>query len=411
MGRILTNNHITQANVEHYIEQATRDYSTFLSTAPTFCTYYSRNHLKSTFDRSLENINEVIGADSPVKFDKVENLPIYKIDNASFATEITDFGISGTVTSTAVVVPDTVVPLVDDVFIISYQNARKVFQVTDVEQDNYNNAKYYKISFRLSTHNIEDVEQQVYEEYTVDYNLIGQQRDPVIKKSHFELSLTIESIYDALLLDYLEIYYDRAQSAFVDPVGDRMGRTMVDPLNNRFIRDEGLHRLYRDYRQHHHLNAELTRAIRPSDVNKSLYGALQGAGTIEVKEILASHFTQRKSVVTPARTSRYTIGWFSKTSFYVVTPIKEGTLPNPLDEVVQQFGADFLEKIQTADLEEENPYKKFLIKAFNGYYTTDKCHEIPEDVGFLDDYPDNYYIVPLVLFSLRYFRREVVNGK
>src|SRR5437016_5145408 len=100
MGRILTNTRITQANIEQYITAATKDYSTFLACAPTFCTYFSKNHLKSTYDRSLENINEVVGADAPVIFDKIDNLPIYKVENSSFGTDITDFGVVGIVQST-----------------------------------------------------------------------------------------------------------------------------------------------------------------------------------------------------------------------------------------------------------------------------------------------------------------------
>jgi hypothetical protein len=409
MGRILQDTRVTQSNIEHYITQATKDYSTFLASSPTFCTYFSKNHLKSTYDRSLENVNEVVGADSPVVFDKIENFPIYKIENASFGTEITDFGIAANVTSSAVLLPNTLKPSPDDLFTLEYQNVKKVFIVTDVEQDNFNNSKYYKISFRLSTHNTADAEKQVKEEYTLDYDLIGKVKDPIVKKTAFELALAIEDIIDEITRDYLEVYYNREVSAFVDTRIDPYGRSILDPLNNFFINENKLGSLYKDYRKFHYIEKDVFKRIGRTTINNSLYGVMMANPIEAVKEKL-TEFKERRSLLSRASSTRYAVNWFAKTNYYVTQPLAENHVPAPTDEIVHPIATDFLDKVASNDLEEPNPYKQFLIKAFNGGYNESNFHEIPADVGFLDDFADNYYIVPLVLYSLRYYRREVVNG-
>jgi hypothetical protein len=410
MGRILNDTRATQSNIEHYITQATKDYSTFLASSPTFCTYFSKNHLKSTYDRSLENINEVVGADSPVVFDKIENFPIYKIENASFGTEITDFGISASVTSSAILLPNTLKPSPDDLFTLEYQNVKKVFIVTDVEQDNFNNSKYYKISFRLSTHNVVDADKQVKEEYTLDYDLIGKVKDPIVKKSAFELALVIEDIIDDLAREYLEVYYNREVSAFVDTKLDSFGRSILDPLNNFFIHENKLCSLYKDYRSFHYIEKEVFKRIGRTTIRNSLYGVMMENPIATVKEKMAD-FKERRSLLSRASSTRYAVNWFARTNFYVTKPLAEDYVAAPTDEIILPIESAFLDKVTSNDSEEPNPYKQFLIKAFNGSYNESNYHEIPADVGFLDDFDDNYYIVPLVLYALRQYRREVVNGQ
>jgi hypothetical protein len=411
MGRLLTNGRITESNIQHYLEQATKDYSTFLASAPTFCTYFSKDSFKSTYDRSLENISEVVGADSPVVFNKIENLPIYKIENASFGTEITDFGIVGSVTSSCIVLPDTIIPLQDDLIFLKYQNVSKLFLVTDVEQDNYNNSKYYKVTFRLSDHDMVDVAKQVGENLVVDYDLIGQSKNPIVKKTAFELGLAIEDIYDGIARWYNEIYYDNETFLFVDQESDRFRRSIIDPLLNDFIQKQKLIEFYTSYRDFRYSSTDFTKGLRRGDTNRSIYGILSASPMDAVKERLSSDYTAKRGIIQRSNATRYSMDWFSSTNHYILSPILDTSTTAPIDEIVFPIDPAFLDEIQNNIQTNANPYKKFLTRTFNGYYNESNFHEIPNDVGFVDDFNDNYYIVPLVLFSLRYYRREVVSGQ
>ena len=199
MAKIVSTKDLTTNIVKTFLEVSTKDYSTFLQSAPIFVTYYSKDLLKSSYDTTFENVNEVIGADSPVIFNKVNDLPIYSTESASFTTEITDFGISGDVSSSFIMIPNTVTPNVDDIFTLFYDNIIKVFVVSNVEIDKYNNLNFYKVSFYLSSSSINDVENQVSKSFRVDFNNIGKSSKPLIEEDSYAIGIDLKVIYNGLL--------------------------------------------------------------------------------------------------------------------------------------------------------------------------------------------------------------------
>ena len=408
MGRILPNTRVTNDNVRHYIEQATKDYSTFLNSAPTFCTYFSKNHLKSTHDRSLENIHEVVGADSPIIFNQIDNLPIYKIENASFGTEITDFGVTGNVTSSAIVLPDTVIPSADDVFEIEYQTDRKVFVVTDVEQDNYNNSKYYKITFRLSSFNIEDVEEQVDEEYTVDYNLIGKVSDPIVRRSDFELYLTLEAVYDDLLSGYNERFHSRDVGLYVDPESDHLRRPIIDRLLNHFIMTNRLNEPYKAYRNFLYVDHSVLEGVRVSEFNKSFYRVIS-AHREPITDRLTK-FTNRRCVLTRCGTSRYSQDWFSRTDHYKLDAIADAATPSPTDEVKSPFPEALVASVQQNTPDGLPCLQRLIVRYANGHYTKDNLHELPAELETFEEGNDDYHLIPIALYIIKHYRRAIIGS-
>jgi hypothetical protein len=406
MGRILPNTRVTNANVRHYIEQATKDYSTFLNSAPTFCTYFSKNHLKSTYDRGLENINEVIGADSPVEFDQIDNLPIYKVENASFGTEITDFGVVGNVSSSAIILPDTIVPSSDDVFEIEYQNERKVFIVTDVEQDNYNNSKYFKITFKLSSFNIEDVEEQVAEEYTVDYNLIGKTSNPIIKRTDFDLYLAMEGVYDSLLERYDDTYYSKETSCYVDSESDPLGRPIIDVMLNYFVLHNKLEESFKIYRRFKYLDLDILKKVKPSRYKKSLYSFAEKAPSSGVD--IDSTNTETRYVVVGCGASRYSQDWFSKTNHYLATPLESGAVERPEDIVISPFSPELISKIKANDTTDLGKLQTFVVRYLNAYYNKENFSELLQDLDDTEESVDDYRVVPLVLYAIKHYRKEII---
>ena len=402
MGRILPNSKITSSNVRHYIEQATRDYSTFLNSAPTFCTYFSKNHLKSTYDRGLENINEVVGADSPIIFDQIDNVPIYKIENASFGTEITDFGVSGNVTSSAIVLPNTIVPSTDDVFEIEYQNARKVFIVTDVERDNYNNSKFFKISFKLSSFNIEDVEEQVNEEFTVDYNLIGKVDNPVIKRTDFELYLALEQIYDAVLKEFNIRFYDGEVGLYL--FRDEIGRPVIDRMLNQFVLSNKLGEAYYEYRNFKYIDTSVLEEFRPTQLRKSFYRFVEEH--LPAAKLIEG-FKLHQMAVVPCGATRYSQDWFSKTNHYLAEPVEGSSSNYPTFE---PFSADLLTLVEKNETNPENAFHSLIVRYFNEYYNKDNYSELIEHLYEFEDHADDYYVLPVVLFIIKHYRRAIIGN-
>lgn len=403
MGRILSNTRVTSDNVRHYIEQATKEYSTFLSSAPTFCTYFSKNHLKSTYDRGLENINEVVGADSPVVFDRVDNLPVYKVENASFGTEITDFGISGSVASSAIILPDTVVPSVDDVFEIDYQTGRKVFLVTDVEQDNYNNSKFYKISFKLSSFNIEDVEAQTEGDFTVDYNLIGKTDSPIVRRTDFELYLAVEDVYDELLVRYTDEFYSKELGSFADATGPNRAQPVVDVCLNRFIWKNHLNEGFRSYRSFSYLDESVFSKIRPSDYRRTIYFFLESS--LRDPKAIRATVTDLDYALAPVSASRYSRNWFAKNNFGALVP--SSTLQSPPPSSVSPIRPEVISSIEQNSTAGLGPLEALIVRFGNSHYGGSNYPEILEHLSPLSDSESDYHLVPIALFILKWYHREI----
>jgi hypothetical protein len=408
MGRILPNTRVTDDNVRHYIEQATKDYSTFLNSAPTFCTYFSKDHLKSTYDRSLENIHEAVGADSPVVFNQIDNLPIYEIENASFGTEITDFGVTGNVTSSAIVLPDTVIPSTDDVFVIEYQTDRKVFIVTDVEQDNYNNSKYYKIIFQLSSFNIEDVKKQVDEEYTVDYNLIGKVSDPIVRHSDFELYLTLEAAYDELLSGYNERFYSKDIGLYVDSESDYLRRPVIDRLLNYFVMTNRLNEPYKAYRNFLYVDHSVLEGVRVSEFNKSFYRVVSAYQEPVTDRLLK--FSNRRCVLTRCETSRYSQDWFTQTDHYRLEAIADSVTPSPIDEVISPFPEELIASVQHNTPDSLPCLQRLIVRYVNNYYTKDNLYKLPAELETFEEGNNDYHLIPIVLYIIQYYRKVIIGS-
>lgn len=400
MGRILAPAAITQQNVQDYIRQSTKDYSTFLRSTPVFCTYYSKSSFGSNHDRSLENFSETVGADSPLKFDRVENLPIYSVENASFGTEITDFGISGTVTSTAILLPDTVIPMPDDVFELSFQTEKRVFLVTDVEQDNFNNSRYYKITFKLSQFSVQEVEDQVERELTVDYHLIGKSRTPVVEKSSFDLYVRLEGLCDSLIDEYRQRYYDQSVGLYADTEVDPLGRLVCDPMLNCFILNHELCNRFESYRSFVFVDPRLKSLNRTRSYARTVFGVFErglgtGLGSLELNVAIPIRFS----------VDRYSKDWFSKRTHYTMEYVESSAL----SDVVAVLPGDIVDSVQAGTPPSEPSFRRLLVRAIAGEYSRENFHEIPEDIGLPDYSVEDYYTIPLTLFVLRKVRELIID--
>ena len=406
MGRILKNPSVTSSNVHHYIQQATQDYSTFLNAAPNFCKYYSKNRWKSTHDRSLESYDEVVGADSPLKFDSIENLPIYRIENSSFGTEITDFGVTGNVSSSAILLPDTIIPSVDDLFEIEYNTAKKLFLVVDVEQDNYNNSKFYKITFRLSPHGVEDVEDQVENELTVDYTLIGKAKDPIVSKSHFDLYLKLEDIYDGLLENYRDRFYDRESGLFVGSFQASAHVPVVDPIVNEFIAKRGLNDAFDGYRSFRYQDRDAFK-VRSSDYRSTVFWLLEKRPE-NVADALTNGEFVKKYQISRSVADRYSLNWFSQKDYRFVDPSRvDGDVP--LTELsVVPFREEFFTALGDGITDSLQAFEKlvagFLLRKVN----EENYHELPDALEDVEESESDYHLVPLALAVIRQYRAEII---
>ena len=60
-----------EKNIKEFLKQSTYKYAFINSKTPIYVTYYSSDYLNSTGDINLGGVNEIIGNNSPLKFNKI----------------------------------------------------------------------------------------------------------------------------------------------------------------------------------------------------------------------------------------------------------------------------------------------------------------------------------------------------
>ena len=73
MGKFIQEKNVEQKVLNNYFDNyldTTDRYSKWLQGSPTFVTYYSINLENSTQDRGLNNVTEIVGGESPIKYNK-----------------------------------------------------------------------------------------------------------------------------------------------------------------------------------------------------------------------------------------------------------------------------------------------------------------------------------------------------
>lgn len=212
MAKIVNDINITNLTKQDYLKQTVDTYSSFLNEIPTYVDYLSINIPNSLNEVSLHNIEELLGDDSPIKLNKTSNFPIYKFEKLDPQSDV-DGNII--IQGSAVVLPNTLKPENDDLFIVTSSDmTRELFRINSVDKERMRGKQFYKISFYL--YNLvtpEEINNQVIEEFETitTFNL---DEISVIKKSvaqQIEELLTIRN----LLQDYLRTFHDKRVNTYV----------------------------------------------------------------------------------------------------------------------------------------------------------------------------------------------------
>jgi|GEM_PF-2695827 len=238
MGRFIEEKKVINQYVETYLD-STDKYSKYFEGTPTFTTYYSKDNTKSTEDIGLGGAIEIVGLESPIRYNKIENFPIYDIEEIQPSLEIDDeLGIKTEMESTALVLPNTIKPLPDDLLIISYNSIPKIFRVTNVETGNFSNKVYYKITFFITSYDPSMIDKnQLSDEYDVVLENLGSNNKLVIPKKDALLLDDIEREIEKMSERYIKYFYNKNLNSFVIKQQTEEGKIFgeYDPLISRFF--------------------------------------------------------------------------------------------------------------------------------------------------------------------------------
>lgn len=248
MAIIYDEHSFIEDNITKFEDKMGSKYSRFTGNAQTYTTYFHIND-NTTVDRGIEDIEELIGPRSPLRYNKIIKFPIYGLDPIVLQIVEADQGLDTSYEGECFVLPGTIIPYENDMFIIDHVKGNFIFRVSAVDYDTLKHNNYYKISFMLEaidSNKVESLLKQVTDNFSCILDNVGTDKKAIIEEGLLEKIISIESMYKDMVNIYMSIYYDDTYNAIIGNLED--GKRVYDPLQSEFINKHDLFNQENDYK-------------------------------------------------------------------------------------------------------------------------------------------------------------------
>ena len=193
----------------------TNPYYPFIDKGKTIITYLSQSKELSTLDEGNLKAYADRGSDSPIKFNKVNNVIAYGLEKISLSIELGEFGVeSGDITGEMTLLPG-LDPKPNDYFIINHYKGEYLFKITNVNFGTPEVENIYTVSYMWVKNNSDDIKQNIINEYEFVVNNIGTEYKAVLQKTEHNFIIAIEDIIDKLKNYYIDLFYNQRVEAFI----------------------------------------------------------------------------------------------------------------------------------------------------------------------------------------------------
>ena len=248
MAFLINEQKMVEDNIFKFENRLNSQISRFLDKSPVFVTYFHINVNETTVDGGFKDIEDIVGNRSPLKFQKIENFPIYGLEPVVLSIQDNDQGLDTEYSGECVILPNTIKPLQNDIFMINHVKGSFLFRVTEVQYDNIRPDNYYKISYRfewLDDDKVDELNEQVQEKYSCILQNIGTENNCIIKEEYLERIQNIDDMYDDMVSTYKTIFYNERYNCFLGETND--GYKIYDPLQTIFFNKHKLLNKKQDY--------------------------------------------------------------------------------------------------------------------------------------------------------------------
>jgi hypothetical protein len=249
MGQILQDKVFLNANIFQFEKRLESQYTIFLDKIPTFVTYYHISVNNSMTDSGFLNVDEIVGNDSPIKFQKIDDFPIYGIEAIQLDLSDEDEGLNSSYESEGIILPNTIKPLPNDYFTITYLSKEYIFMVNNIDYDTIKSNNFYKINFHLksiSDQGVDNLNRQVLEKYQCIFDNIGTDDKCLILEDEMIKLNQLMEIYHKISKKYMTYFYSNKYNSVIFDTGN--GNFLYDRYLTYFINKNQLLKEDRSYR-------------------------------------------------------------------------------------------------------------------------------------------------------------------
>ena len=357
---------------------------------PVLCTYYNINKEYSSLDPGSKLQFSNMGQDSPLRYNKVENMILYGFNRVELNTDNGEFGLEADkIEGDCYILPNTIVPTEGDYFKVDHiTDSTWLFIVKDVQKDTLDNgSNAYRISYKLEYHDNTEIQEKVVNNFTMIDDIEGTNIAKVVRCEDYDIALLLDEAAVMLKKYYEELFYNEKVQTFT--YMDCTEYRTYDPYMIEFlIRNKILDNGDESYIYvTHQLQVPTTFSI---DYNHTFFRAFEKCDKDKILTYNYSTYLQPITSFGTTFASRF------ETYFRAIyeDDIKPGFNKPCIDE-------DLIINISEGQLyeDDENLWRNIIIKYFTGDdYTLEEIASISE-INFKIDV-DFFYIIPLLIFCL-----------
>ena len=180
-------------------------------------TYYNLNTTMTTLDESTRGNYGEISAESPLRFNKINNFYIYGFTKVEPNLDIGEYGLeSNDISGEVIVLPFTITPYPGDFFTIDSINGPLLFKVTAVNPNMLDTGSImYRVNYTLSSSDgLEDINPQVVKIYNFIVENIGTNFASIMEEADYNNASEIETAITSLQDYYISLFYDQKIQSF-----------------------------------------------------------------------------------------------------------------------------------------------------------------------------------------------------
>lgn len=237
MPIIIDERRMVDDNIKAFEERMNSNIVRFVDHTQTYVTYYHIINNNTTTDDGFIDIESLVGARSPIRFQKIAKFPLYNIESLVPQLQDSDFGLDTSIEGEAIILPGTIKPLPNSFFVIDHLSIPAVFRVTEIAFDNLRPDNYYQIHYRLEyidEERISQLEMKVLEDCECVLENIGSEERCIIKSVDFIQLQKVEDLKRDMIQVYLHMFYDEVHNSLLTPYPPT-GGYLYDPFLAFFI--------------------------------------------------------------------------------------------------------------------------------------------------------------------------------
>jgi hypothetical protein len=192
-----------------------------------YSTFYNVNMDHSTVHQGTEDIQDDIGPDSPMRYDKIENCLMFGLNDWDPTSDDVDYkGISIENENVSVIPADTFKPYEGSFFSLEIQDHSILYKIFKVERTLLENIPMYKIEYEPAVHSDEpeynEIEDQIINEYQLLTDNIGTEAKSIVLNSELTQLEDIKKLTESINSILFDKFYDTRSKSYILDEGSEL---------------------------------------------------------------------------------------------------------------------------------------------------------------------------------------------